>query len=112
MVKFNLTIMMMSETQISAKPKKIFDSVIHISTTWEWDNKIQLDFLFLKWDILNVFHNINFLRKIKLDPEMIQLVDQLDAMSIDMNGTLTLGMDFIAITSKKKWTVFHTWNMV
>jgi len=33
---------------------------------------------------------------------MIQLADQLDAMSIDMNGTPMLGMDFIAITLKKK----------
>lgn len=112
MVKLNLTTMMMSETQISAKPKKTLDLAIHISTTWEWDNKFQTDSLFLKWDILNVFHNIDSLHKIKLDPEMIQLADQLDAMSIDMNGTPMLGMDFIAITLKKKWIVFHTWNMV
>ena len=90
--KLMLTIMMISEIQISAKLKKTWDLALD-NTICKTDINHK-NFLFLNSDILMDILNTNFCHKKDLQSEMIQLVVQPVVMSSIMNGTLMLGMIF------------------
>jgi hypothetical protein len=85
---------MISEIQISAKLKKIWDLALD-NTIWTTDINHK-DFLFLNSDILINIHKTNFSHNKDLKSEMIQLVVQPVAMNSIMNGTLMHGMIFTA----------------
>jgi len=110
--KLMLTIMMISEIQISAKLKKTWDLALD-NTICKTDINHNKDFLFLNSDILMDILNTNFCHKKDLQSEMIQLVVQPVVMSSIMNGTLMLGMIFtVEENSNMNLIAFHYSNMV